>query len=113
MKFHKTLPDKPSELLRVAIDDFQHALKLPNVRINMANWWKKDKESGVCEVCLAGAVMLNMPIPEKFFPTTKYILLDPGQYSEDVRNKLKALNWLRVGEVLTAFEILGLLNRDY
>jgi len=60
----KKLPNKPSALIKVALADLYLAEKNPRIKINMSDWhvpqsreWGDNMDG--CEVCLAGAVMLN------------------------------------------------------
>ena len=93
------LPDKPSELIRLALADLALCAADPNYRIDMGEWHKP--EHGVCQVCLAGAVMaksLNAP---------RAVELYSSDFPEN-RQKITALNDLRTGDVSMAFESLGL-----
>ena len=65
------LPDKPSELLRVAINDLKETLKDENVEFHPFHWMYK-RPDGKCMVCLAGAVMLNS-LNFKFIPSNTNI----------------------------------------
>lgn len=48
------LPNKPSELLTLALDDLQACHRSKKYNINMNIWYN---ENGACTVCLAGAVI--------------------------------------------------------
>ncbi|HUF64009.1 MAG TPA: hypothetical protein VMN36_18160 [Verrucomicrobiales bacterium] len=52
----KTLPDKPSELIRLAVRDLEKIEGDGRYQICMAQW-HFPVENGPCLVCLAGAVM--------------------------------------------------------
>ncbi len=54
------LPGKPSELIKIAVDDLVKSEKA-GLKINMDRWVsvKKVRNSQVCTVCLAGSIMAN------------------------------------------------------
>lgn len=57
-----TLPDKPSELIRIALKDLRKCEKDPRYKVDMDFW---HAPNGKCKVCFAGAVMakrLGVPI---------------------------------------------------
>ena len=97
------LPDKPSELIRVALADLRKVEAMPKVyRINMEDWWfaGTNDEAG-CSVCLAGAVMaetLGAPRDDG---------ASPSDFPNGLRGKLLALDSFRQGEVLS-----GLIDMD-
>ena len=100
------LPDKPSELIRLALADLALCAADPNYRIDMEEWHKP--EYGVCHVCLAGAVMaksLNAPPADQL-----YSYNFPSSHK-----KLFVLNDLRNGLVWRAIDGLGidLSNRGH
>lgn len=99
------LPDLPSELLKVAMDDFEKVERDSRYVISMASWHKprSKNQSGVeCAVCFAGAVMAEtckMPTDEIFDPTWE---------EEDKNNrKFRALNLFRIGQVRNGLWLLG------
>ncbi len=89
---------KPSEILLIALADLAKAEQDPKYRVCMSVWHMYD--SGVCEVCLAGAVMAfslsskrdEDKAPEDF-PTYEPVLM--------------ALNWFRHGKINTGLKELG------
>ena len=97
------LPDKPSELIRVALADLAKCELDPRYRINMGTWHKPtDTEEAECMVCLAGAVMaksLGAPMSMKYTPS----VYAPDDVSTQ---KLYALDLFRTGEVIAACERL-------
>ena len=63
------LPDKPSELIRLAIRDMQLCERDPRYNLNMNQWHSGGSSDGerVCQVCMAGSVMaktLQVPIED-------------------------------------------------
>ena len=99
------LPDAPSELIRVALDDLDWAEKHPDrFIIDMTGWHKWDVESQKCHVCMAGAVMARtLHIPDvQTFP-----VLLIADFGSDVRGKLVALDLFRSGYIHTALNRMG------
>ena len=104
------LPDKPSELLRLAMDDLAKCEGSKKYVVHMDIWHSGNVGLDKCLICLAGAVMsktLGCPITEH--SSLSY-------YSIRVANKLRAVNFFRKGDVnlaLSCMQIkcLSFLNR--
>ena len=94
------LPDKPSELIRLAIKDMKIVYARDDVEVNMRRWHKP--KQGVCLMCAAGTVMSNS------LETDPSIVANPLYYDEDIPDKLEAINNLRLGEVEWALQDLDL-----
>jgi hypothetical protein len=64
---HLDLPDKPSDLLQLALDDLELCEKDRNYTIDMSEWHTPSQdESEKCAVCIAGAVIAKTgqrPVP--------------------------------------------------
>ena len=94
------LPDKLSELLRLAIGDLIKVRADPRYEVYMTDWhWPS--HNGKCRVCLAGSVL------------AKSFELDPAQkvvwgtdIDKETQNKLMALNELRCGYIEDAYREL-------
>ena len=90
------LPDKASELIRLAIADLRKAMVHPEYRVNMGAWHEmmpRLEGGAVCHVCLAGSIMaftLNAP---------PYMEVEPHDYDMTNRRKLYALNFVRRGQL--------------
>ena len=93
------LPDKPSELIRLALADLALCAADPNYRIDMGEWHKP--EHGVCQVCLAGAVMA------KSLNASRAAELCSSDFPENSQ-KILALNDFRMGDVCRALDSLDL-----
>ena len=98
------LPDKPSELIRVALADLRKCEKDKRYGVDMGDWHSPDGSR--CYVCLAGAVMaktLGAPIGES---------KSAGSYGSAplVSDRLCALDDFRRGEVSDGLEELGILS---
>lgn len=82
------LPDKPSELIRLAVADLKRSEADPCYRIEFGTWHDVTP-SKICVVCLAGAVMaFSLDVPQ--LTTTS-----PQHFRPDIRAKLSALDWGR------------------
>lgn len=91
------LPDKPSELIRLALADLKKVESDPRYEIAMAvTWHEPQEEERTCLVCLAGAVMAEelglSPEEDR----------GPSYFDTDTTLKLLALNSFRLGNIDTA-----------
>lgn len=97
------LPNVPSELLELAMKDYEKTKVDPAFKIDMGYWCCKTTPDAPCMVCLAGSVMvksLEIPIPE---PGVR------GYYTHDFplyANHFNALDCFRCGRVVEGFEDL-------
>jgi len=92
------LPNKPSELIRLALIDLHRAENTPGYIVKMYTWHEQDAELGRCVVCLAGSVMamrLGSDINETVWPDS---------FGVETGNKLAALDSFRKGRVREGFE---------
>jgi hypothetical protein len=100
------LPDKPSELIRVALTDLAKCEAMPEkYQVHMRDWHTPLSSPNVCSVCLAGAVMAQT------LGADIGVELDPDDFA-DV-NKLCALDDLRIGDVVQALWLLGLVSGSH
>jgi hypothetical protein len=83
-----SLPDKPSELIRVALWDLMQCEQDERYRIEMGIWHYAINDRD-CAVCLAGAVIA------KTFGVLPTQVRDPSDFPPDVKRKLYALDCLR------------------
>ena len=105
-RMKRALPDRPSELIDIALEDLEAVEKDPKYRVNMSAWHRPDPFSGdgMCVVCLAGAVMARRTakgLPRDFS-------FKPSDYGPRNFVRLHALNDLRTGDVEDALGALGL-----
>lgn len=98
----KRLPDKPSELIRLALADLRKVEADELYEVNMNLWHAPMHSKPVCAVCLAGAVMA-MTLGAK--PWTDML---PSFYKGKTTRKLSALDSFRIGEVDFALVTLGI-----
>lgn len=85
----KLLPDKRSELLRLAIADLQSVAKDSRYKVVMANWHSPSQSTATCEICLAGAVMV------KTLGADISSFADPESFDWDTAAKLYWLDLMR------------------
>lgn len=91
------LPDKLSELGRLALRDMDEVLKNPKYKLDMGEWHRQIHNT--CHVCLAGCIMartFKIPFSERSNPV-KF----------DEREKLWALHDLQSGYVHMALTTFG------
>lgn len=98
------LPDKPSELIRLAISDFQKAKNDSNVDICMGTWYEQCDR---CLVCLAGSVMKYTLKLNRIGP------YGPSFFDSDTGKKLQALNNFRIGFVQEGCDKLNRETKIY
>jgi hypothetical protein len=106
-----SLPDKPSELLKVALADLEAVEGDSRYNIDLLTWHEPNEYGdGRCVVCLAGSVMAKSLGAD--------IELDLGPSAEDLgisiatSNKLYALNNFRIGLIRAAYKNLNRAKPD-
>ena len=89
------LPDKPSELIRVALADLEKCEADPRYLIDMDRWHSgiRHDSNEPCAVCFAGSVMA-----QRLGADHRYYISGPGRFDED-EGKLHALNAFREGRI--------------
>lgn len=108
------LPDKPSELIVVALNDLKKCEADNRYDVRMSAWhqpgfiYAADRKSKlpVCFVCLAGAAMaqtLQSGIRKDLVPT---------KFDNDTANKLRALNYFSQGCIYVALSAMD-IKADY
>lgn len=109
-----SLPKIPSELLRLALDDFDKIRNDDRYIINMNIWHcpsdrlRRCMPRDVCCVCLAGAVMSSRLETEIFL---RYV---PSDFVGSIRDSLYALDHLRIGLVQNALvDFLGYNEKQF
>lgn len=98
-----TLPDKPSELIRLALDDLAKVERSKRYVVNMNGW---HEPNGRCAVCLAGAVMA-----QHFGASPKQNMF-PSDYHEETCGKLQALDHFRLGWADDGIDCMDLEPND-
>jgi hypothetical protein len=92
----KKLPDKPSELLRLALHDLELCERDPKYRIDMEDWMYETENT--CHVCLAGSVLAK---------TCGVRTYDHWGRNNIVYDKMRAINLFRVGKIGEGLDYLG------
>lgn len=100
------LPDKPSELIRLAIADLTKVERSKAYRVDMGLYHQPveltDPVDYVCAVCFAGAVMA------KTLGAPKRDRMAPDCFDRDTAHKLHALNEFRTGCVGSGLAVMGI-----
>lgn len=109
------LPDKPSELIRVALVDLRKCEADKRYRIDMNQWHvpvhttqvEENVDEHACFVCLSGAVMgQTLEVPLDYYANRT-----SSKFDRDTQCKLGAINFLRMGNLTDAFILLH-INLD-
>ena len=98
------LPNKPSELLTVALNDLIKTEKDPRYKVDMYTWHDPhldDNDDGHCFVCLAGSVIAQS------LEASPLAYALPGHFDSDTRQKLVALDYFQQGQTARALGFLG------
>jgi len=93
----KKLPNKPSKLINLALNDLRKAQKDKKYKINMGFWRKFDYYDRRCLVCAAGAVI-------SFSLKNQGDCVEPSDFDTDTRNKLLSIDLFRRGWVGQALQ---------
>ena len=106
----RTLPDRPSALLALALADLQRVEKDPLYTVDMSNWHQPVRVPGVpmtCEVCMAGAVLAKTLHLDR----EDVVRFNPHHEDDEglcaLGFKSYAIDELRQGRVERALELLG------
>ena len=93
MEAANALPETPSALIRLALDDLRKVERDPRYEVWMGYWHTGTghPERTRCCVCLAGAVMAGT------LGAQPSDALCPGSYDEGTRGRLEALDYFRKG----------------
>jgi hypothetical protein len=100
------LPDKPSELIRLALHDMRLCEVNPDYKFDMATWHTYVPSEHICYVCLAGSVVAN---------TLKYDVNKCFTWNElgkETQDKLDFLDSIRRGYTSTVEASLISLGLD-
>ena len=98
------LPDKLSELIRLALHDENAAHRSSRYEVDMSTW---HSPNGKCSVCFAGSVMafsLEASIEDNY---------DPCDFDEDTQLKLKALHEVHVGDITAALACMPNTYKEF
>ena len=121
----KTLPNKPSELILLALQDIAKCEKLrKQYKIDMDVWWHVGTKGKPCVVCAAGAVMCqSLKRPRYVFALDRISDADelvenqkepqdyavyPEDYPENIECKLEAIDCFRQGEIQDGIDRMGI-----
>lgn len=106
----KKLPNKPSELIKVALADLAKCERSKKYVIEMGNWHVL-RPNNKCEVCFAGAVMAKTLKLGGISLDADWVPRNFGcHFDEDTASKLYALDDLRTGDIAEALDVLKVLE---
>lgn len=97
----KMLPNKPSELILVALADLEAVEQDGRYHVEMMFWHEPSYSTGLCEVCLAGAVMARS------LGTDSSTFAIPRSFDTKTSTKLEVLNDFCQGIIKASIENLG------
>lgn len=98
------LPDKPSELIRLAVKDLTICEQMPETyKINMGDWHDRMYGDNKCHVCLAGSVMAQT------LGANPNRIIYPSE--TDHRDKLRALSDFAFGDIEGGIRYLSLTGK--
>lgn len=101
------LPDKPSDLIRLAMLDLAKVEADPFYKVDMSDWHNGGRRNHpVCHVCLAGAVMARS------LKTPFEADITPAHFDGDIPDKLAALDEFRQGEIAYGLSSMRLEKPD-
>lgn len=103
----RSLPGRPSELIRVGLRDLRAVEADPQYRVNMWAWHQMDEQRETCQVCMAGAVLAKT-LGRR--PTQD--LGTPDELGPDTAAKMHALDLFRTGDLVGGLCTLGTENLD-
>lgn len=99
----KKLPDKQSDLLRLAVKDARILAKNKKYILSMKTWHTPIEfgpQKGKCAVCMAGAVMANtLKMPPTKKSTAGEFTIGEEIIGFDICDKLYTINHMREGTV--------------
>lgn len=100
------LPDKLSDLIRLALCDLKEVERDPRYAVDMAVWHLSHPITGRCAVCLAGSVMAKtLGVP----PARG---VSPAWFFERVRARLEALDAVRTDDLQYALMEIGAVDQN-
>lgn len=116
----KYLPKKLSDVILLALEDLRKIEKDPKYMIDMGVWHeprtsREDKNTKVCAVCFAGAVLAKTFKKDPLKPFV--VEVESNNYlhtglPHTTEGKLSALDSLRNADVYEALELAGVKNED-
>lgn len=105
-----SLPDLPSELLKVALADLRKATQTEGVKINMDAWLNTNLNPGFCSVCFAGSLLIGslgfIEKPDSFIHNGDFHLI---QLDPVTGEKLLAIEDFRQGKWEEALNHMNLV----
>lgn len=101
-KFKTKLPDKPSKLILIALEDLEKVEGDSRYVIDMGNWHITPMAGDKCHVCFAGSVMAMRD------GLKEWEMAIPHSFLRQDERKLTALNAFRIGMVGNGLASMGI-----
>ena len=98
--YGQELPDKPSQLIYMALGDLEKVENDDRYTVDMVKYHVAEDDT--CYVCLAGAVMA------KRLPTHPTVSISPSLFRKDIEDKLQALDEFRTHSINAGLGRMGL-----
>ena len=100
----KQLPEYPSELLQLALDDIAVIKKNKKYKIDVEIWHSPNDDTDKCEVCLAGAVLANTLKLDREITVVIALSDENALIGEKNTIKLRTIDSLRELEIYDVYE---------
>lgn len=101
---HLDLPDQPSDLLCMALQDLCMVEQSSDSHyvVDMKTWHVPQAGKNICSVCLAGAVLT------RFLESDEYCSHPDGMFDAETCRKLGAIDLFRCGSLRSGVRFMGL-----
>ena len=103
----KTLPNIPSELLSIALEDLKLCEKDPDYKIEMNAWHNWESRKKVCYVCLAGAFLAK----SHAFPKNQTFNYTNIGNNRELDRQIHSLNMFRCGFIGAGLSFLNIVDK--
>lgn len=101
-KISVRLSHKLSGMLKQAVADKNAVAKLKRYRLNMGHWHTPTSNGEICEVCMAGATLVQRGNGVTRFKRFNFFNTD-SRVTPRTAAKMRAINEMRMGEMRQAF----------
>lgn len=98
LKLKKALPNSIPALIEAAVADAKRVQRSKRYMLDMGVY---HEPNGKCRVCMAGALLISRGVSDK-------IEVWPDQFDRATERKLRAIDFVREGDVISAYNELGM-----
>lgn len=106
-KFNCTLPDKPSELIMLALRDLAVVESMKKDYVVDMHVWHIQERGEPCAVCFAGSVMA------KTCGMNPARAVEPSDFTDKTHRKLMSLDYFRKGMIFAGLREMRIQPPDY